>query len=153
MQYNNKECVDLLKRLISANKDRIAGYSEAIQQLNTDSDADLILEFEHYVQESQQFKAQLTPLVYREGDSESEYDAPRIIFTQAADAEQATSHRESVLQACEQAEKELQHIYKEVNGYNEIIDEHIKDMIKSQSDVQQESYITIANLLENEKSN
>ena len=155
MQYNNEECVELLKKLITANRDRIAGYSEAIQLLKTDEDADLISEFELYAQQSQQFKAQLTPLVNREGDSDSNHATKRIVFTQsmAENTQRTAPHRLQVLAACEQAENELQEIYREAEGCNEIIEEQIKDLIVSQSKLLRESHSAIMNLIASEKTN
>jgi hypothetical protein len=60
MQYNNEECVDILKRLITANKDRIDHYTQTIELLNKDVDADLIMLFEELTQQSQQFAAVAT---------------------------------------------------------------------------------------------
>lgn len=150
MQYNNEECVDILKRLITANKDRIYHYSEAIQFLDTDRDVDLITKFEELAQQSQQFKAQLTPLIYREGDSEAHGDCLIKTELQALDPHKTAANREKVLLASEHLEAEIKLIYHEVDNCNEIIEEQTKELIRSQSQLLEVSYTEITDLLKSE---
>lgn len=154
MQYNNEECIDLLKKLITANKDRIIGYSKAIEFLDKDKDADLVIVFEVHTQQSQQFKAQLSPLVIREGEVESSHQHDRIVFSNPmeSDIKLGAAKRTVVLEACKKGEQELQLIYDEITQCNEMIEAQIKEVITSQSKLIHASYTTIVHLLESEQN-
>lgn len=148
MQYNNEECIDILKRLITANKDRIDHYTQAIELLNKDVDADLIMLFEELTQQSQQFKAQITPLIYREGDSEHMEDSIINSDLKSLDSQQTAVNRAQILQASEQVEAQIRKIYHEMDGCNDIIEDQVKELIASQSDLLEKSHSEMTQRME-----
>ncbi|PVH26752.1 hypothetical protein [Sphingobacterium corticibacter] len=148
MQYNNEECIEILKRLIEANKERIKHYSESIKSMDNDIDREVILKFEELAQQSQQFKAQLTPLIYREGDVEHDNSSINTQVLHTNNHEPKTRRRNELLQTSVAFEAELLTIYKEVNRCNGMIDEQIKELIFSQATLVSESQNEIAQLIQ-----
>lgn len=63
---NKEKITDILNDLIQINNDRINGYEKAINELNED-DGDLRSLFQRYIEESREYKAELTSEVSRLG--------------------------------------------------------------------------------------
>ncbi|WP_166333251.1 hypothetical protein [Sphingobacterium chungjuense] len=132
MQYTNEECVEFLQRIIAANKNRIEHYTYMSQYLDTDRDTDLLLLFEKYIQQSQQFKAQLTPMIYREGDTEQTGDH-KILNASTNTLSQPS--RSNIVEACKQLEIEVKQVYNDIHLFNAIMEDQIKELIISQSEL------------------
>lgn len=141
--------IGLLNDLIAINNDRIEEYALAIDLLNTNRDLDIISLFEKIGQQSQQFKAALTPLLVREderptntnntkGEHYHMWKDTRIVIT--------GNDRSSILASCEKAEAVFEKIY--TNIWQEATDlpEQLLGMIKSQSEVQKDAHAEVVAL-------
>lgn len=128
----------MIMELIAINHDRVKGYSKAISLLDNTRDSDLISVFENYSQQAQQFKSQLIPLVYREGDDmghEEKIQRLHRNWLEVADAHGYGS-RETVLVACEKGEKENEKVYTIALDNIEDVEEVVLDNIRSQAELQ-----------------
>ncbi|MFD2599630.1 hypothetical protein ACFSQ3_11760 [Sphingobacterium corticis] len=136
MQYSNQECVELLQSLIEGNRNRISLLSDAIRYLDKDVDKLIIADLENRIQQSQQFKAQLTPLVVREGDNETTANAGDENSNQAAKraGQKSESTKSTIIASCIAVEEDLIQRYDEIKHCNEIIDEQIHSLVSSQEE-------------------
>jgi hypothetical protein len=92
------------------------------------------------LQQSQQFKAQITPLIYREGDSEHMEDSIINSDLKSLDSQQTAVDRAQILQSSEEVEAQIRKIYHEMDGCNDIIEDQVKELIASQSDLLEKSH-------------
>jgi uncharacterized protein (TIGR02284 family) len=145
---NDKDTA-LLKDLIAINNDRIAGYAKAIDLVDAENDVDIISLFEKLGQQSQQFKAALTPLLVREGEQPAETNSSMgKLYRLWMDVRVsiAGEDRYSVLQSCEKGEAVFEKIYTDVWQAAKDMPEEISAMIKSQLEVQKNAHAEVAAL-------
>ncbi|KGE15876.1 PA2169 family four-helix-bundle protein [Sphingobacterium deserti] len=141
--------IELLNDLIAINNDRIEGYAKAIDLVDKEKDIDIISLFEKIGQQSQQFKAALTPLLVREGERPTEtHNTMGELYRMWMDTRIgiAGDDRYSILAACEKAEAVFEKIYVDIWRGATDMPEKLVDMIKSQSEVQKNTQAEVASL-------
>lgn len=145
-----KENTETIKDLIAANHERVKGYSKAISLLDNGQDSDLISVFENYSQQAQQFKSQLIPLVFKEGEQVDDVEKLGQInqnWLEVADAHGYGS-RETVLVACERGERENEKIYSAALDSIQNVEESVMETIRSQAQLQSLAVEHLNQLLE-----
>lgn len=143
METLTTEQSELLNDLIAINNDRIEGYAKAIGLVDAEQDVDLISLFERLGQQSQQFKAQLTPLVASDGGKPAASDrAMGKLYRMWMDSRIsiAGDDRKSILASCEKGEDVFKKVYFDVWKEAQHLEETIKAMIKSQGEVQAQAH-------------
>lgn len=149
----HKENVEMLTDLIDINNDRIAGYSKATEMLDGDQDADLLVIFDDYRQQSQQFKSQLIPMVAREADDPDGVPSTGKMsrnWIGIPDTHQY-NRRETILISCAKGEEECEKVFRLALENMESMDQQTVDMIESQAQLHALAYKKIQLLLELER--
>lgn len=139
MENRTEKNTEILNNLIEINNDRIEGYSKAIELLDPAADIDLNSLFEKYIQQSQQFKSELTPLVFKVGENPE--DGTRVtgkLFRMWMDIKNtlAGSDRTSILESCERGEDAFKRVYENAWTDEEGLDADVLSMIRSQAELQ-----------------
>lgn len=145
----------LLNDLVEINNDRIAGYANAIALVDATRDTDIISLFEKIGQQSQQFKAQLTPFAEPQtGKPVANQRAMGRLYNRWMDIKItiAGSDRQSVLSSCEKGEDVFRKIYADIYKDSVGMDEKIRSMIKSQGELQLEIHQLVKQLRDAEHS-
>lgn len=109
----NEASNDILNDLVNINNDRITGYQRAINE-SKDLDIDLKAIFEQMIQQSTQYKNELTELIEKnEGVVEDDTTSAGKIYHAWMDikATITDSSRHSILESCEFGEDAAQRAY------------------------------------------
>ncbi|MBE8723090.1 ferritin-like domain-containing protein [Sphingobacterium pedocola] len=139
MENRTEKTTEVLNDLIEINNDRIEGYAKAIELLDPAGDIDLNSLFEKYRQQSQQFKSELTPLVFKEGETPEE--GTRVtgkLFRTWMDIKNtlAGNDRKSILESCERGEDAFKRVYENAWTDADGLDAEVLSIIRSQAELQ-----------------
>lgn len=143
MENLNQETANLLNDLIEINNDRIEGYEKAISLLPKEGNYSIQAIFEKYRDQSIQFKNELIPLVFREGDVPTEDTRTRgKLFRAWMDIKSmiAPFTVKAILESCEAGEDEFRKVYKNTISKQEFIPFQILKVVESQATIQLEAY-------------
>ncbi len=142
----------MLTDLIALNQERITGYAKGIGLLNNEEDSDIIAVLEKNMQQAQQFKAQLIPLVTTEVDVEKEQEVKSHIPWSWGEISTIVgpNPRKAVLSTCIRGEEEHVKVYELAIKNMEAI-ENIIHAIRNQAKLQLEAKQILEELLEEEK--
>ncbi len=132
----NQKLIGVLNDLIRINNDRVVGYEKAIDELKSE-DADLRTLFQRYIQESRQYKQELTAEVSRLGGDPAEGTTNSgKIYRVWMDLKAVVSghDRKTVLENCEFGEDAAQKAYDmALNGDEDAtLDTPLRDLIVRQ---------------------
>lgn len=152
MENLKQDTADLLNQLIEINNDRIEGYEKAISLLPTEENYGLQAIFEKYRDQSIQFKSDLIPLVFREGDKPTdETRTSGKLFRAWMEIKSAVTPytAKAVLESCERGEDEFKKVYKDVLNKSQLAPLNILSIIQSQANLQLQAHDHIKELRDN----
>lgn len=131
---NKEKVTDILNDLIQINNDRISGYENAIKEL-TDDDSDLRSLFNRYIQESREYKSELTTEVTRLGGDPSKGTTNSgKVYRVWMDLKAAITgkDRKTILSNCEFGEDAAQKAYNTALNADVDMDTTVRDLIVRQ---------------------
>ena len=147
MKDNNKEVIEVLNDLIRINRDRIAGYQKAVENVE-EGDAILRTLFYQLSDESQKMKEELADEVRSLGGEPAE-DTTMAgkIYRAWMDIKDAFApdDAKSALEACEYGEDAAQKAYAEALDDSDGFPENISDLIRDQKEMLKLSHDLIRN--------
>jgi uncharacterized protein (TIGR02284 family) len=144
---DNKEVVEVLNDLIRINRDRIAGYEKAVENVE-EGDAVLRTLFYQLSDESQKMKQELTDEVQTlGGDPAEDTTVSGKIYRAWMDIKDAFSadDAKSALEACEYGEDAAQKAYAEALDDSAAFPENVKRLIRDQKGLLKLSHDLIRN--------
>lgn len=154
MKNYNKEIVEVLNDLIRINRDRIAGYEKAVENLE-DGDAVLRTLFYQLSDESQKMKEELSNEVRSLGGEPAEDSTMSgKIYRAWMDVKDVFSgdDAKSALEACEYGEDAAQKAYGEAIDDSKDFPDNIQMLIRDQKDILRLSHDLIRNKRDEYKS-
>ncbi|WP_164112109.1 MULTISPECIES: PA2169 family four-helix-bundle protein [Sphingobacterium] len=155
MKNVHQETAGLLNQLIEINNDRIEGYEKAISLLPTDGNYGLQATFEKYRDQSIQFKNDLIPLVFREGDKPTdETKTSGKLFRTWMEIKSAIAPytAKAILESCERGEDEFKKVYRDVIEQSQLAPLNMLSIIQSQANLQLQAHDHIRDLRDNMNS-
>jgi uncharacterized protein (TIGR02284 family) len=147
MKNYNKEIIEVLNDLIRINRDRIAGYEKAVENLEHD-DAVLRTLFYQLSEESQKMKEELAGQVRLLGGEPAEDSTMSgKIYRAWMDVKDvfAGDDAKSALEACEYGEDAAQKAYAEAIEDSREFPDNVQAMIRDQKDILRLSHDLIRN--------
>ena len=154
MKNYNKEIIEVLNDLVRINRDRIAGYEKAVENLEKD-DAVLRTLFYQLSEESQKMKEELSSQVTSLGGEPAEDSTMSgKIYRAWMDVKDVFSgdDAKSALEACEYGEDAAQKAYGDAIEDSREFPENIQAMIREQKDILRVSHDVIRNKRDEYKS-
>ena len=131
---NKEKVTDILNDLIQINNDRIVGYEKAINELQ-DDDSDLRSLFQRYIEESRQYKSELTTEVTRLGDDPAQGTTNSgKVYRVWMDLKSAITgkDRKTILNNCEFGEDAAQKAYDTALNADANYESSVRDLIVRQ---------------------
>ena len=131
---NKEKVTDILNDLIQINNDRIVGYEKAINELQ-DDDSDLRSLFQRYIEESRQYKSELTTEVTRlGGDPAQGTTNSGKVYRVWMDLKSAITgkDRKTILNNCEFGEDAAQKAYDTALNADVNYESSVRDLIVRQ---------------------
>ena len=152
MENINEENIEMLADLVALNHERVIGYAKAIGVLNNEQDSDIIAILEKNMQQAQQFKAQLIPLVATEVDMEKEQEVKSHIPWSWGEISTIVGPdpRHAVLSTCVRGEEENSKVYALAIKNMEVV-ENIIGVVRNQAELQLEAMQALEELLADEQ--
>jgi uncharacterized protein (TIGR02284 family) len=150
----NEELVEVLNDLIKINNDRIVGYERAIQH-TSDNDKDLVNVFTKMIDESRQYKMELSNSIQdlngRISTEETTHSGK--LYRVWMDLRNAIlgKDRQSVLDECEFGEDTIQKVYREAIESDATRGADIRRLITNQKSSLKISHDTIKRLRDTQK--
>ncbi|HTF22215.1 MAG TPA: PA2169 family four-helix-bundle protein [Chryseolinea sp.] len=147
MKNYNKEIIEVLNDLIRINRDRIAGYEKAVENLE-EGEAVLKTLFYQLSDESQKMKEELTTeVVSLGGEPAEDSTVSGKIYRAWMDIKDtfAGDDAKSALEACEYGEDAAQKAYAEAIEDSREFPETIQGLIRDQKDILRLSHDLIRN--------
>lgn len=147
MKKYNEEIIEVLNDLVRINRDRIAGYEKAVENLE-EGDAVLRTLFYQLSDESQKMKEELSAEIRVLGGEPAEDSTMSgKIYRAWMDIKDAFSgdDAKSALEACEYGEDAAQKAYAEALDDSREFPENIQKMIRDQKDILRLSHDLIRN--------
>ena len=151
---NNDELVEILNDLVKINNDRIRGYEKAIQH-SSDSDKDLVDVFSKMIEESRQYKAELSNTIQELGgkvDPEETTNSGKLyrLWMDLCSA-LVGKERVSVLDECEFGEDAAQKVYRQAIESDVTTGADIRRLITNQKSSLKTSHDTIKRMRDAQK--
>lgn len=149
MENLKQDTADLLNQLVEINNDRIEGYEKAISLLSNEDNYGLQAIFEKYRDQSIQFKSDLVPLVFREGDKPTdETRTSGKLFRAWMEIKSAVTPytAKAVLESCERGEDEFKKVYKDALAKAQQAPLNMLSIIQSQANLQLQAHDHIKEL-------
>ena len=151
---NNEELVQVLNDLIRINNDRIRGYEKAIQKTN-DSDKQLVEVFSRMIDESRQYKAELSHAIQNANgkvtQQETTMSGKLYRFWMDLYSAIAGKNIKSLLDDCEFGEDAVQKVYREAIETDATAGADIRRLILNQKSSLKTSHDTIKRMRDTQK--